>query len=138
MPRRNDRVNEVLRHEISQLLARQIQDPRLSGVISITQVKTSSDLRLAQVFLSVMGDSETKRSALEGIQSAATFLRRELGHRLTLRHTPFLTFALDESIEQADRLLRIMDHIQDDQRPQSPNDGDENYIGPLTSPPSSG
>lgn len=138
MPRRNDRVNEVLRHEISQLLARQIKDPRLSGVISITQVKTSGDLRLAQVFLSVLGDSETKRSALEGIQSAAAFLRRELGHRLTLRHTPFLTFALDESIEEADHLLRIMDHIQDDQLPSSPIDRDENYSGPLTSPPDSG
>jgi ribosome-binding factor A len=138
MPRRNDRVNEVLRHEISLLLARQVRDPRLSGVISITQVRTSSDLRLAQVSLSVMGDSETKRSALEGIQSAAKFLRRELGQRLTLRHTPFLTFVLDESIEEADHLLRIMDHIQDDQPPHSSIDGDENYIGPLTSPPDSG
>jgi ribosome-binding factor A len=138
MPRRNDRVNEVLRHEISQLLARQIRDPRLNGVISITQVKTSSDLRLAQVSLSVMGDSETKRSALEGIQSASKFLRRELGQRLTLRHTPFLTFVLDESIEEADRLLRIMDHIQDDQLPRSPIEGDENDIGPLASPPDSG
>ena len=138
MPRRIDRVNEVLRHEISQLLARQIKDPRLSGVISITQVKTSSDMRLAQVFLSVMGDSETKRSALEGIQSAATFLRRELGHRLTLRYTPFLTFALDESIEEADQLLRIMDHIHDDQRLSPRSDGDDHCIRPSTSPPDTG
>lgn len=138
MPRRNDRVNEVLRHEISQLLARQIKDPRLSGVISITQVKTSSDLRLAQVFLSVMGDSETKRSALEGMQSAAKFLRRELGQRLTLRHTPFLTFVLDESIEQADHLLRIMDLLQGDQLPHSPMDRNEDDTGPLTSTPNSG
>lgn len=138
MPRRNDRVNEVLRHEISQLLSRQVKDPRLTGVISITQVKTSSDLRLAQVFLSVMGDSETKRSTLEGMQSAAKFLRRELGQRLTLRHTPFLTFVLDESIEEADHLLRVMDHIQTGQLPHSPIDGVENDIGPLTSPPDSG
>ena len=76
MPRRVDRINELLRQEISQLLSRQIKDPRLDGVISITQVKTTNDLRNARVFISVMGDSAAKQSALAGIQSAATYLRR--------------------------------------------------------------
>ncbi|MCH7552720.1 MAG: 30S ribosome-binding factor RbfA [Chloroflexi bacterium] len=112
MSRRIDRVNELLRLEISQVLARQIKDPRLSGVITITEVRTSSDLRNALVLLSVMGDKEAKQSALAGIQSAAKFLRRELRGRLTLRYTPFLSFALDDSLENAARLLSIMDQIQ--------------------------
>lgn len=112
MSRRIDRVNELLRFEISQVLARQIKDPRLSGVITITEVRTSSDLRNALVLLSVMGDEEAKRSALAGIQSAAKFLRRELRGRLTLRYTPFLSFALDDSLELANRLIGIMDQIQ--------------------------
>lgn len=115
MSRRTDRINELLRQEISQLLARQIKDPRLRGVISITEVQTSADLRNALVLLSVMGDEETKRSALDGIQSAATFLRRELRDRISLRYTPFLKFSLDESLEQADQVLQIMDHIRDDE-----------------------
>ena len=115
MSRRTDRINELLRQEISQLLARQIKDPRLRGVISITEVQTSADLRNARVLLSVMGDEETKRSALDGIQSAATFLRRELRDRISLRYTPFLKFSLDESLEQADQVLQLMDHIRDDE-----------------------
>ena len=116
MSRRIDRVNELLRLEISQVLARQIKDPRLAGVITITEVRTSSDLRNALVLLSVMGDEEAKQSALAGIQSAAKFLRRELRGRLTLRYTPFLSFALDDSLEDADRLIGIMNQIQADQR----------------------
>ena len=115
MSRRIDRVNELLRLEISQVLARQIKDPRLSGVITITEVKTTPDLRNALVLLSVMGDHEAKKSALAGIESAAKFLRRELRGRLTLRYVPFLRFALDDSLEHADRLTRIMNQIQESQ-----------------------
>jgi len=115
MSRRIDRVNELLRLEISQVLARQIKDPRLSGVITITEVKTTPDLRNALVLLSVMGDQEAKKSALAGIESAAKFLRRELRGRLTLRYVPFLRFALDDSLEHADRLMSIMNQIQESQ-----------------------
>ena len=111
MTRRVDRINGLLRQEISQVLARQIKDPRLDGVITITEVQTSGDLRNALVLVSVMGDDEAKRNALEGIRSAAAFLRRELRDRLVLRYTPFLRFALDDSIEEADRVLQIMDRI---------------------------
>jgi ribosome-binding factor A len=115
MSRRIDRVNELLRLEISQVLARQIKDPRLSGVITITEVRTTPDLRNALVLLSVMGDQETKKSALAGIESAAKFLRRELRGRLTLRYVPFLRFVLDDSLEHADRLMTIMNQIQEGQ-----------------------
>ena len=78
MPRRIDRVNELLRSEISHLIARQIKDPRVAGVISITEVIASSDLRSARVYVSVMGNEDGRQAALEGIRSAASFLRREL------------------------------------------------------------
>ena len=116
MSRRIDRVNEVLRLEISQLLARQIKDPRLSGILTtITEVRTAPDLRNALVLVSVMGDQDAKQSALAGIQSASKFLRRELRDRVSLRYVPFLKFALDDSFENADRLLEIMNQIQDGQ-----------------------
>jgi ribosome-binding factor A len=145
MPRRIDRINGLLRQEISQLLFQQIKDPRLEGVISITQVRTSDDMRNARVSLSVMGDKNTQESALEGIRSAASFLRRELKERLTLRYVPFLSFHLDDSLETADRVLQVMDHIQEtwqetwpetsqETRPKAPPPEDEPYTGPLALP----
>lgn len=146
MSRRVERINGLLRQEISQLLAREIKDPRLGGVISITQVQTASDLRSARVLVSVMGDQETRETALDGIQSAAAFLRRELRDRLKLRYVPFLKFALDDSMENADALLRLMDRLHaepvepapspqsDTANPRSPQESAP-YNGPLSFPP---
>ena len=114
MSRRADRINVLLRQEISLLLSREIKDPRLNGIISITQVTTTPDLRNARVFVSVMGDQAAKNAALEGIFSAATFLRRSLRDRLKLRYVPFLKFELDESIEDADAVLQLMNQLQDE------------------------
>jgi ribosome-binding factor A len=138
MPRRVDRINGLLRQEISQLLSRQIKDPRLIGVISITEVRTSSDLRNAQVYVSVMGDQEAQNNALEGIRSAAAYLRRELRDRLSMRYVPFLKFVLDKSIEDADQLLNIMDGIRDQEKQPPLADDAPNYDGPLAFPPYKG
>ena len=112
MSRRTDRINEQLREEISMLLARSIKDPRLTGIISITRVVSSSDLRTARAYISVMGNQQTKQEALTGIRAAASFLRRELRDRINMKHTPFLTYELDDSLEEADQLLRLMNQIQ--------------------------
>ncbi len=140
MSRRVDRINGLLRQEISQLLAREIKDPRLGGVISITQVQTANDLRSARVLVSVLGDRETQESALDGIQSAAAFLRRELRDRLKLRYVPFLKFSLDDSLESADAVLRLMNQLQGEPNPPAPpllSDGRREsspYNGPLSFP----
>ncbi len=94
MSRRTDRINEQLREEISTLLTRQIKDPRLNAVISITRVVSSGDLRSARVYISVMGNQETRDAALAGMQSAASYLRRELRNRINMKHTPFLSYQL--------------------------------------------
>ena len=112
MSRRTDRINEQLREEISMLLTRSIKDPRLNGIISITRVVSSGDLRSAKVYLSVMGNLRTKQDALAGIQSAASFLRRELRDRINMKHTPFLTYELDDSLDEADQLTRLMNQVK--------------------------
>ncbi|MEC9446459.1 MAG: 30S ribosome-binding factor RbfA [Chloroflexota bacterium] len=122
MSRRTDRINEQLREEISMLLTRSIKDPRLNGIISITRVISSGDLRSARVYISVMGNNQTKQEALAGIQSAASFLRRELRDRINMKHTPFLTYELDDSMEEADHLLRLMNQVKpEDQEPDTFN-----------------
>ena len=115
MSRRTERINEQLREEISTLLTRQIKDPRLNAVISITRVVSTGDLRSARVYISVMGNQETKQSALEGLKSAASFLRRELRDRINMKHTPFLSYQLDDSIDEADQLLRLMNKVKTDE-----------------------
>ncbi len=131
MSRRSDRINVLLRQEISVLLSREIKDPRLNGIISITKVETSSDLRNARVYVSVLGEQEDKDQALDGIQSAATFLRRSLRDRLKLRYVPFLKFNLDESIEDGEALLRLMDDLQPEEGGPAETEVTPNYAGPL-------
>ena len=114
MTRRTDRVNMLLRQEISHLLSRKLNDPRLSGVVSITQVETTTDLRQARVFVSVLGSREAKQAVLDCVGSASAFMRRELKGRLSIRYVPELTFILDESMEEAERMFRLMDHLATD------------------------
>ena len=111
MTRRTDRMNGLIRREISQLLSQQVNDPRLSGVITITKVDISSDLRLARVFVSVLGSQDVKETALRGVNSAMGFIRRELGGRLYLRNVPDLKFILDESMEEAEQVFKLMDRL---------------------------
>ncbi len=111
MSRRTDRINGLLRQEISRLLSRELNDPRLSGVVSITRVETSSDLRVSRVYVSVLGGSDDKDSVLKGISSAGGFIRREMRDRLSLKYIPDLRFTLDQSMEEADHIQRLMDRL---------------------------
>jgi len=111
MSRRADRINGLLRQELSQLILKGIKDPRLSGVVSITNVSVSPDLRNAKVYLSVLGGSDIKTEALAGMQSAASFLRRELRNSISLRYVPFLKFELDQSLEDSTHPLNILDSL---------------------------
>ena len=125
MTRRTDRINGLLRQEISQLLSRELDDPRLSGVVSITRVEISADLRHARVYVSVLGTQGEKESVLSGINSALGFMRRELRVRLSLKYIPELKFTLDESIEEAEYIFGLMDRLSVD----GPSD-----VGPQRSP----
>ena len=111
MSRRTDRINGLLRQEISQLLSRDLNDPRLSGVVSITRVETSSDLRVSRVYVSVLGGRQDKDSVLRGINSALGFIRREMRERLSLKYIPELKFSLDESMEEAEHIQKLMDRL---------------------------
>ena len=106
-----DRINGQLRRDLSELLARSLRDPRLPTLVSITEVHTSADMKRAKVYFSVLGDSQEKDDALEGLTSAAGFLHRELKHRVPWRSTPQLQFLLDDSIEKGSKLLQEIDKL---------------------------
>lgn len=111
MRRRVQRLNVLLRQEISDLLQREVKDPRIEVMVSLTEVRLSADLRHARVFVSIMGSPEEKKTVLAGLRSATKFLRHELGDRLDMRQIPELTFVLDDSIERGARLLSIMHEV---------------------------
>ena len=111
MVRRTERVNKLLRSELSEIIRRQLRDPRLAHLISITRVDVSPDLRHAKAFVSVLGDEQIKKSAIEALSSASGFIKRELYGRLSMKYIPEIRFLLDESIEEADRLSRLMDSL---------------------------
>jgi ribosome-binding factor A len=111
MTRRIERLNSVIQQEISQLLRDQVNDPRLTSLISITEVSTSSDLRHTKVFISTFGDNVDKKEILQGFTAASGFLRRQLANRLQLRHMPELSFHFDDSIERAAEVLKLIDEV---------------------------
>ena len=112
MTRRTERVNDLLREEISSIVHRDLKDPRLGGLISITEVETSADFRHARVFVSVMGTDEERVASLKALNSAAGFMRRELRGRLqSLRYLPELTFRPDDSIERGMRLSALINQV---------------------------
>jgi len=122
MSHRIERVSSLMRHEISDLLQRQVKDPRISQFVSVNEVSLSPDLKYAKVFVSCMGGQEEKEAILSGLGAAANFLRNQLAKRLRLRRVPELSFEWDESIERGDRLLRLMDKISAENTHSEPGD----------------
>ena len=108
MTRRMDRVNVLLRQEISNVLATELKDPRLSEVVSVTSVDSSADLRLAKVFVSVLGSRQDKMNTLKALRSASGFIHRNMRRQLKLKNVPSLQFQLDESIERGEELMELI------------------------------
>ncbi len=110
--RRIDRIEEQLRMEMSEIIEREIQDPRI-GLATVTRVKVSPDLRHARVFITVLGDAAQRKKSLEGLRSAASYARRSLGKRLHhLRRIPELTFDYDEGLEKGMRIEELLEQIK--------------------------
>ncbi|MCL2150173.1 MAG: 30S ribosome-binding factor RbfA [Dehalococcoidia bacterium] len=112
MSHRVERVNSLIRHELSELLRREIKDPALSGMISITAVETASDLKYAKVFVSSLGGVTERDEVLGGLRRAGGFIRTELAKDLDLRYVPELDFRWDESLEQGAHLLELLDKVK--------------------------
>ena len=122
--RRIERINGLLRQELSRLIGHSVKDPRLEGIITITRVETSADLRHARVFVSVLGSPEQRDTTLRGISSASGFMKRELGSRLSLKYVPALTFILDDGLESADHIYHLMDDLAAQRASQHSGEGE--------------
>lgn len=114
--KRLDRVNQLIKEEISLLLQRELKDPRL-GFVTVTEVETSKDLRTAKVFVSVLGDEAQWTASLAALASARGFVRNWLRAHLDLRITPDLSFRPDRSLEHGARIQQLLKHVHDAPEP---------------------
>lgn len=111
------RLNEQLKREIAEILLGEVKDPRV-GPVTVTAVSAAPDLTLARVFVHPLGSDEERRETLAGLRAAAPFIRAELGRRLTIRRAPEVRFEIDESIEHARRIERILAEVAPDDPPE--------------------
>jgi ribosome-binding factor A len=125
-------VSELLRAEIADLVLKDVRDPRLGVLVSVTGVEVTRDLKEAKVFVSVLGSEEEQVQALRGLQRARSYLRREVGKRLRLRHTPELQIIFDPSIERGARVLALMRELGLDAQAAPGEDAPDEDTAPAT------
>lgn len=111
MAHRIERVNNLIRREISELIQRELRDPRLDEFVTVTEVSTSPDLKFAKVYISCISGKQEGQKTLTVLNSASGFLRTELARKVRLRRIPELSFYWDDSIEHGDRILRLIDQV---------------------------
>lgn len=113
--KRATRVADQIRMEVADIIMRKTKDPRVASV-TVTDVEVTNDLRLARVFVTTLLDAEQERDAFVGLNKASGFIRSELGRRLNLRYTPEIVFQKDVSGPRGDRLLSILDHLDEERK----------------------
>ena len=119
MSRRTERLAEEVREEVARIVGRELKDPRI-GFVTVTRVDLTPDLRTAHVHVGILGGAPDREKTLTGLRQAAGFVRRELGRRIHVRHTPEVAFHYDEGLDATERVARLLDEV----RPE-PGPGDE-------------
>ncbi len=108
---RIDRISEEVKRELSMII-RELKDPRLSkAVVSVINVNVTKDLKFAKAFISILGNEDVQKDAIDALKSAAGFIRKEVGHRINLRSTPEFTFVLDNSIEYGAHINEVLKNL---------------------------
>ena len=114
LPKRKEQLEKSLIRKINNIIYREINDPRIKFV-TITKVKVSSDLKYADIFVTIFNDRKQQKKTLEGLKNATKFIRGELGKDLKIRYVPDIKFIIDKDLEQQYKLLKIITEINDQQ-----------------------
>ncbi len=115
---RVERLQELIKEELGSILQREIKDPRV-GFASITAVRVSNDKSHVKIYISVLGDEQQKQDTMAGLESAKGFIRREIGRRVRLRHTPEIHFYPDTSLEEGMRVISLLNQINTQKEDQT-------------------
>lgn len=123
---KNTRINGEVQKELSQIISREIKDPRIHAMTSVTHVMVTPDLKECKAYISVLGDDQAKEDTLAGLKSASGYIRKELARSINLRNTPEITFYIDESIEYAINMSKKIDDVLSHDRAVDLEDNDSN------------
>lgn len=107
---RMDKIDEEIKRELSIIISQELKNPNITGIISVTKVKTSSDLKSAKVYVSIL-NSKSKKNTIQGLKNASGYIRTELARRIVLRYTPELIFEIDDSMEYGAKIENILKDI---------------------------
>ena len=117
---RAERLGELIKQEISDILLKEVKDPRI-GFVSVTDVEVSGDLRHANVYVSVYGSDDEREQSMEGLEKATGYIRKLLGERITVYHTPELLFRYDNSIEYGAHISKLLDKVKSEMDDEGDN-----------------
>jgi len=109
---KNIRINSEVQKEMSLIIREDLKDPRINPMTSVMAVEVTPDLKFAKIFVSVLGDEESKKKTMEGLKKSASYARHQLASRMNLRNTPEITFILDESIEYGVTMSKKIDEVK--------------------------
>ena len=124
---KNIRINEEVRRQLQEIIMRQLKDPRVDPMSSVTKVEVAPDLKTCKAYVSVLGNAEALDSTIEGLTKAEGYIRRELARTVNLRNTPSIRFIADDSIAYGVGMARIIDEViaRDEERHvPAPSDGE--------------
>lgn len=125
---KNTRINAEVQKELSNIIRNEIKDPRIHPMTSVVMAEVTTDLKYCKVHISVLGDEEAQKNTMQGLKSAAPYIRRQLASSVNLRNTPELTFILDQNIEYGVRMAGLIDKVAKEDREheeqRGENDGD--------------
>jgi len=116
---RQEKVRELLKSEISDIIRREVKDPRV-GFVTVTDAEVSGDLRHAKVFVSFLGDDAQKSQGMKALQNAGRFIRAEFARRANMKTTPEMVFLADTSIEQGARIFELLERIKKEDGGEGP------------------
>lgn len=122
---KNTRINGEVQKELSRIISREIKDPRIHPMTSVTDVFVTPDLKECKAYISVLGNDEEQADTLAGLKSAAGYIRRELARSINLRNTPEITFCMDQSIEYAINMSKKIDDVIRSQENSAKNDSSD-------------
>ncbi len=108
---KNTRINTEVMKELSLIIREEIKDPRINDMLSVVSVEVAPDLKTCKAYISVLGDEESQKDTIEGLNSAAGFIRKELARRVNLRNTPEIKFFMDQSIEYGVKMSKLIDEV---------------------------
>lgn len=111
---KNTRINSEVQKELSEIISRELKDPRIHLMTTVTSAEVTADLKYCKVYVSVLGDEEAGKDTIQGLKSAVGFMRTQLAKRINLRNTPELEFILDQSIEYGVHMTRLINEVTAD------------------------